>query len=95
MLKSCSFYLATVLRLSVSYNLDDWWPEIKASRREELMDEILAAGSLEPGQAKGKLMFGPAVGESRSSLSPICFRTAVRSCRSERPVRGRSSAESH
>ena len=50
--------------LGVTYNLDDWVLEIKASRREELVEEIetiLAVDLLEPGQAgklKGKLMFG-------------------------------------
>ena len=50
--------------LGVTHNLDDWVLEIKASRREELVEEIesiLAEDLLEPGQAgklKGKLMFG-------------------------------------
>ena len=50
--------------LGVTYNLSDWVLEIKANRREELIDEIqsvLRSGVLEPGHAgklKGKLMFG-------------------------------------
>lgn len=50
--------------LGVTYNLDDWLLEIKADRRQELLDEIesiLNSNCLEPGHAgkvKGKLMFG-------------------------------------
>lgn len=83
--------------LGVTYNLADWVLEIKAARRQELIDEIeavLASDELEPGQAgklKGKLMFGAS--QLWGKVGRAFLRAPIRTCCSLRSFWVRSPFE--